>query len=65
MIVALSVEFKTDLSAFIIAGDNAEELLLASEMQSGALSRRYLLSVGSSTGTPVTRCLHAGSCKTD
>ncbi len=54
IIVALSVEFKTDLSAFIIAGDNAEELLLASEMQSGALSRRYLISVGSSTGTPVT-----------
>lgn len=41
------VNFKTDLSAFIIAGDNAEEILLASEMQSGTLSRRYLLSVGS------------------
>ncbi len=40
-----SVQFKTDLSAFIIAGDNAEEVLLASEMQSGSLSRRYLLSV--------------------
>lgn len=52
--VALTVEFKTDLSAFIIAGDNAEELLLASEMQSGALSRRYLISVGSDTGEPVT-----------
>ena len=45
--VLISVQFKTDLSAFIIAGDNAEELLLAAEMQSGALSRRYLLSVGS------------------
>jgi len=43
----LLVNFKTDLSAFIIAGDNAEEILLANEMQSGALSRRYLLSVGS------------------
>ncbi|MCK5889999.1 MAG: MMPL family transporter [Methylococcales bacterium] len=45
--VFFGVTFKTDLSAFIIAGDNAEEILLASEMQSGALSRRYLLSVGS------------------
>lgn len=54
LLVALTVEFKTDLSAFIIAGDNAEELLLASEMQSGALSRRYLISVGSDTGKPVT-----------
>ncbi len=42
-----SVNFKTDLSAFIIAGDNAEEILLANEMQSGTLSRRYLLSIGS------------------
>ncbi|CCE25326.1 MMPL family transporter [Methylotuvimicrobium alcaliphilum] len=54
LLVALTVEFKTDLSAFIIAGDNAEELLLASEMQSGALSRRYLISVGSDTGEPVS-----------
>jgi hypothetical protein len=54
LLVALTVEFKTDLSAFIIAGDNAEELMLASEMQSGALSRRYLISVGSDTGEPVT-----------
>ena len=43
----IGVDFKTDLSAFIIAGDNAEEILLASEMQSGTLSRRYLISVGS------------------
>jgi predicted exporter len=42
----LGVKFKTDLSAFIVAGDNAEEILLASEMQSGALSRRYLLAIG-------------------
>ena len=49
----LLVNFKTDLSAFIIAGDNAEEILLASEMQSGTLSRRYLLSVGSNDGTKV------------
>ncbi|POZ50056.1 MMPL family transporter [Methylovulum psychrotolerans] len=43
--VMAGVNFKTDLSAFIIAGDNAEETLLASEMQSGVLSRRYLLAV--------------------
>ena len=43
--VVLVVHFKTDLSAFVISGNNAEEMLLASEMQSGALSRRYLLSV--------------------
>ena len=55
VIMALSVNFKTDLSAFIIAGDNAEEILLASEMQSGALSRRYLLSVGSSSEQPVPK----------
>jgi len=40
------VNFKTDLSAFIIAGGSADEILLASEMQSGTLSRRYLVSVG-------------------
>ncbi len=47
----LTVNFKTDLSAFIIAGDNAEEILLASEMQSGSLSRRYLLSLVASDET--------------
>lgn len=41
----LTTRFKTDISAFVISGDNAEEILLASEMQSGALSRRYILSV--------------------
>ncbi len=49
------VNFKTDISAFIIAGDNAEEILLASEMQSGALSRRYLLSVGAEAETSVSK----------
>ncbi|MDD2724163.1 MAG: MMPL family transporter [Methylovulum sp.] len=43
--VMAGVRFKTDISAFIVAGDNAEEILLASEMQSGALSRRYLIAV--------------------
>ncbi|MGH8550181.1 MAG: MMPL family transporter, partial [Methylococcales bacterium] len=41
----LTVRIKTELSAFLISGDNAEEILLASEMQSGAMSRRTLLSV--------------------
>lgn len=53
LFTVLFVNFKTDLSAFIIAGDNAEEILLASEMQSGTLSRRYLLSVGSVDKTDV------------
>jgi len=47
--VFLGVNFKTDLSAFIIAGEKADSILLASEMQSGSLSRRYLISVGSDT----------------
>ena len=45
--VFFGVNFKTDLSAFMMAGDKAESILLASEMQTGALSRRYLISVGS------------------
>jgi len=45
MALFLSVTIKTDLSAFIVAGNNVEEILLASEMQSGSLSRRYLISV--------------------
>lgn len=58
VLVVLLTHFKTDLSAFIIAGDNAEEILLASEMQSGTLSRRYLLSVGltnKNEGTEVSK----------
>lgn len=54
LIVTATVDFKTDLSAFVIAGDNAEEAVLASEMQSGALSRRYLLSVGPDQGDAVS-----------
>lgn len=57
MVLALAVfagvQFKTDLSAFIIAGDNAEEILLASEMQAGALSRRYLIAVDSGQKHPM------------
>lgn len=49
------VNFKTDLSAFMIAGNNAEEILLASEMQSGTLSRRYLISVEKKDESNVSR----------
>ena len=45
-IALFTARFKTDLSAFFVAGDNAEQILLASEMQSGTLSSRYLLSIG-------------------
>jgi len=40
------VEIRTDVSSFIVAGASTEELLLASQMQSGKLSRRYILSLG-------------------
>ena len=52
-----SSDFKTDISAFFIAGDNAEEILLASEIQSGALSRRTILSLGSIEKTPISQSL--------
>ena len=45
LIAANTTEFKTELSAFFVTADNAEQLVLASEMQSGTLSRRYLLSI--------------------
>lgn len=57
LLVCLAVfttQFKTDISAFVIAGDNAEEILLASEIQSGALSRRYILSVDAGEGHQVS-----------
>jgi predicted exporter len=43
--IIFTADFKTDISAFFIAGDSAEEILLANEMQSGALSSRYIVSV--------------------
>ncbi len=49
-----TTQFKTDISAFVIAGDNAEEILLASEIQSGTLSRRYILSVDAGENHQVT-----------
>lgn len=57
LLIALAVfttQFKTDISAFVIAGDNAEEILLASEIQSGTLSRRYILSVDAGEGKQVS-----------
>lgn len=45
---------KTDLTAFFVAGDSDEENLLANEMQSGALSRRYILSVVDPSGVEMT-----------
>ncbi len=50
----LTTHFQTNISAFVVAGDNAEEILLASEIQSGTLSRRYLLSVDAGTGQQVS-----------
>ncbi|MEQ1636243.1 MAG: MMPL family transporter [Methylococcales bacterium] len=47
LLAVTTTHFKTDISAFFIAGDNAEEILLASEIQSGTLSRRTILSIGS------------------
>jgi predicted exporter len=53
----LTIRIKTDISAFVISGNNAEEILLASEMQSGALSRRILLSVTAQDNNPIPRKL--------
>jgi len=50
----LTTNFQTNISAFVVAGDNAEEILLASEIQSGTLSRRYLLSVDAGTEQAVS-----------
>ncbi|PIY51375.1 MAG: hypothetical protein COZ01_11415, partial [Zetaproteobacteria bacterium CG_4_10_14_0_8_um_filter_55_43] len=38
-------DIKMDISAFFMAGDSAEERLVASNMQNGELSRRYLASI--------------------
>lgn len=49
----LFVDFKTDLSTFIVSGKNAEAMVLANEMQTGTLSRRYLISISASPGLTV------------
>ena len=55
IVTVLTTQVKTDISAFVIAGDNAEEILLASEMQSGSLSRRYILSIDLGTKTAAAK----------
>jgi predicted exporter len=45
-LVFFTTQFKTDISTFFIAGKNAQEVLLANEIQSGVLSKRYILSIG-------------------
>ncbi len=47
------VSFKTDLSTFIVSGKNADEALLAHAMQSGNLSRRYLIAITRDTKQPL------------
>ncbi len=44
-IIVWQVHFKTDITAFFMAGEGADEVIMASEIQSGKLSRRYLVSV--------------------
>lgn len=54
LLTVYTTRLTTDISAFFIAGDNAEELLLANEIQSGALSRRIILSIASTQNRPVS-----------
>ncbi len=44
-LILWQVHFKTDITAFFMAGKGADEIIMASEIQSGKLSRRYLVSV--------------------
>lgn len=53
-IAIFTTQLQTNISAFVTAGDNAEEILLASEIQSGTLSRRYILSVDAGEGKQVS-----------
>lgn len=55
VLTVFTTQIKTDLSAFFITGDNAEEIILANEMQQGRLSRRYILSLGSKRAIPTER----------
>jgi hypothetical protein len=54
-IAVFTTHIQTNISAFVIAGDNAEEILLASEIQSGTLSRRYILSIDAGEGKQVSK----------
>ncbi len=51
-LVFFNTQFKTDISMFLIAGKNAQEVLLANEIQSGVLSKRYILAIGSEKNAP-------------
>jgi predicted exporter len=51
-LVFFNTQFKTDISTFFIAGKNAQEVLLANEIQSGVLSKRYILAIGSEKNAP-------------
>jgi len=44
-IAVWQADIKTDISAFFMAGDSPEVALIAGNMQTGELSRRYLLSI--------------------
>lgn len=57
--VFFNTQFKTDISMFFIAGKNAEEILLANEIQSGVLSKRYILAIGSEKNAPSTALISA------
>jgi len=46
IVVAIwQIDVKTDISAFFMTGDSPQTTLIASHMQTGELSRRYLLSI--------------------
>ncbi|MBE0468664.1 MAG: hypothetical protein IBX55_04045 [Methyloprofundus sp.] len=62
-VAVLTTHLQTNISAFVIAGDNAEEILLASEIQSGTLSRRYILSIDAGAGKQVSAAFRQGWLK--
>ncbi len=50
LITVWQVRISTDISSFFIAGNSPQAALVASNMQTGEISRRYLLSIGSKQG---------------
>ena len=54
LVAIFNTHLKSDITAFFISGNNAEEILLASEIQSGTLSRQYILSVDAGEGSQVS-----------
>jgi predicted exporter len=51
----VNVRLQTDITAFVIAGDSAEEVLLANEIQSGLLSRQILIAISAPEGKAVSQ----------